>query len=59
VAELAGFGHAEELEAVESLVFAAEQGAHHLGGFGLGVGGLVANRGVLAVKPVDELVRAA
>ena len=50
VAELARLGHAEELEAVERLLLAGEVGLHHLHGFGLGLAGLLADRGLAALE---------
>src|SRR3954462_14813864 len=56
VAELAGLGHAEELEAIERLLFAAEVGLHHLGRLGLRLARLLADRRLAAIECVHQLV---
>jgi hypothetical protein len=40
-----------KLKAVERLLLALEVGLHHVGGLALGLAGLVADRGLLALRP--------
>jgi hypothetical protein len=49
VADLAGLGHGQELEAVERVVLVAEIGLHHLAGLLLGLASRVEDRRLLAL----------
>ena len=55
VPDLAGLGHRQELEAVQRVGVLAEVGLHHLGRLGLGLAGLVEDRGLLAVDLAGDL----
>jgi len=50
VADLAGLGHREELEAVERVLLAGEVRLSHLGRLLLDLAGLLDDRGLLAVE---------
>src|SRR4051812_15411501 len=59
VADLAGLGHGQELEAVELVGVLAEIGLHHLARLALGFASLLFDRGLLAVALGGDLQAAA